>query len=115
MSRAVAVLLRPEEAGLLVPGWPGGAWLAAYCGEERRWEAYPDEAAAAAALSGCLVWPPLPGTGAAALAAEEEVAVIRHLAALPGLAGEAAERLARRGEAPEAPGDGPPPGEIEWD
>jgi hypothetical protein len=107
-----ALVLMPGEAQAMAEGWPDGAWLVACLDENgRRWEA--GRESDLPGLVGRLpVWPPLAGFEAADVRAEEEAALVRHLAALPNLAAGAAARFGALLSEPE---DGPSAADISWE
>src|SRR5690606_9959594 len=77
--RRFALVLTPDEAALLIDGWPPGAWLVA--AEDvggPRWDAG-DEADLPAMVGRLPVWPPLGSFHVARMPAEAEAMLLRRL------------------------------------
>ena len=88
-----ALILCPGEAQGLIPNWPDNMWLSAMRQAGiPRWETglecdLPN-------IIGTLpVWPPFQNFSIARVNAEDEIALLRHLVSIPGLAESARERF----------------------
>lgn len=109
----VAIVIRPDEACLLIADWPHDLWLVV-SEEAGRWHWDAGYERDLPAMIGTLpVWPPLQGFAVARVAAEREAAMLRDLCAIPDLAAQARKRLSCL-PAAEAVSD-PLAADIEWD
>lgn len=91
------LIVRPSEVIGLVPGWPDSLWLVVGTDKgERFWMAVPEGHLSRA--TGLLpVWPPHPGFETAAVSADDEDELLRHLQVIPDVAAKAME-IAERDE-----------------
>lgn len=97
-SPGIALPVTPEAAQQMVPGWPPGAWLLVIEADVARWDvALVGDVAHV--LAGLPAWPPFPGLAVAELAAEREVELLRRVAAEPGIAQAASDRISLMGQA----------------
>lgn len=87
-----ALAVAPMAAQQMVPGWPVDAWLLVIVAGETRWDVALS-ADVGDVLAGLPTWPPLPGQAIASLPAEQEIELLRRIAAEPGIARTAHARI----------------------